>query len=279
MKCSTTILIENQHTPQPSMESISKTQKSFIYDDKCSIPSNFRQQLQVMENSAFIWFDSVPETRENFEQFKNDSHTIMKFTNLTELLDYMRRMHDTLVSLIISIDLLENTMKHIHDFSTLDSIHVLGDDITKYRPLAQSYNKIRSLSNDFHRLLNIVHRDKRTALEREIMPTSIIPSTSDQTNNELDRSFMYSQLLTDILLGIAWTNLSKTIFVQFARDLYANNAITLGIIDEFEKHYEKQDVVWWYTRDSFVYHMLNRSLRENEFLGTYVRLMESIITC
>ena len=45
--------------------------------------------------------------------------------------------------------------------------------------------------------------------------------------------------------------------------------MTLGIIDEFEKHYEKQDAVRWYTRDSFVYRILNRFLRENDFLGTY----------
>ena len=40
-----------------------------------------------------------------------------------------------------------------------------------------------------------------------------------------------------------------------------NNAAVLRAIDEFERDYEKHSPTWWYTRDCFVYRMLNKALR------------------
>jgi len=50
----------------------------------------------------------------------------------------------------------------------------------------------------------------------------------------------------------------------------------MKIIDEFEKEYEKNKAIWWYTRASFIYGVLNKALRTMDFtilliMGFYIQ--------
>ncbi|CAF4733663.1 unnamed protein product, partial [Rotaria sp. Silwood2] len=39
----------------------------------------------------------------------------------------------------------------------------------------------------------------------------------------------------------------------------------MKIIDEFEKAYKAENAIWWYTRESCFYRMLNKALRVQDF--------------
>ncbi|CAF4288099.1 unnamed protein product [Rotaria sp. Silwood2] len=57
---------------------------------------------------------------------------------------------------------------------------------------------------------------------------------------------------------------AKEQFVNFCRIKYADNRFALYFIDEFEQNYDKHSPVWWYTRESLIYPMLNQALREHD---------------
>ncbi|CAF1440807.1 unnamed protein product, partial [Didymodactylos carnosus] len=46
---------------------------------------------------------------------------------------------------------------------------------------------------------------------------------------------------------------------------YETDVVELKKIDEFEKHYRPNQAVYWYTRDSFVYRLVNKALRTEDF--------------
>jgi hypothetical protein len=54
---------------------------------------------------------------------------------------------------------------------------------------------------------------------------------------------------------------SKTKFLMQCRYEYSNNRRTLSEIDQFEENYRSEQAISWYTRDSFVYRIINKSLR------------------
>ncbi|CAF2778947.1 unnamed protein product [Rotaria sp. Silwood2] len=52
--------------------------------------------------------------------------------------------------------------------------------------------------------------------------------------NELDKSFMYTQLLKEILLDIEHDYTAKNTVVEYCRLQYADNEFQLSLIDEFD---------------------------------------------
>ena len=102
-------------------------------------------------------------------------------------------------------------------------------------------------------------RQMNTAL----MPFTVISSdsTMDMGINQLDQSFMYSQLIKEILLEMEYTDQMKNCFIESCLVEYVENESALNIISEFERTYNPLSAIRWYTRECFLYSMLNRALR------------------
>ncbi|CAF1182076.1 unnamed protein product [Rotaria sordida] len=54
---------------------------------------------------------------------------------------------------------------------------------------------------------------------------------------------------------------AKKDFIQFWRNEYKNNKAKAKYIAEFELQYSPESSIWWYSRECFLYEMLNWSLR------------------
>jgi hypothetical protein len=57
------------------------------------------------------------------------------------------------------------------------------------------------------------------------------------------------------------TENDKHELIKLCKDLYKNNDVQLALVNEFEREYTSSRALWWYTRESFVYRMLNKALR------------------
>ncbi|CAF4209636.1 unnamed protein product, partial [Adineta steineri] len=79
--------------------------------------------------------------------------------------------------------------------------------------------------------------------------------------NQLEPTFMYTQIFKDILLDMEYDEQAITGFTSYCRQNNSGSAIT---IDRFEKEYHAQSAIWWYTYPSFIYSMLNYALRSME---------------
>ncbi|CAF3832818.1 unnamed protein product [Rotaria sp. Silwood1] len=87
---------------------------------------------------------------------------------------------------------------------------------------------------------------------------------------------MYSQLLKEILLEDEYDEQQKKTLVNFCQDHYAGNNSELKIIDEFEQKYPEPSDIWWYTRECFLYRMVNKALRTQDIevimkMGFFIR--------
>jgi hypothetical protein len=93
----------------------------------------------------------------------------------------------------------------------------------------------------------------------ESFPINISKSNklSDQcVNNEL----FYSHLVINSLLQMKTSSTDKTELIQICLKEYNNNKNQLSIVHEFEQKYLSNQVLWWYTRESFIYRLLNKAL-------------------
>jgi hypothetical protein len=63
---------------------------------------------------------------------------------------------------------------------------------------------------------------------------------------------------------------------EFCRDYYLDNHHELKIINEFEKTYYDHTPIWWYTRQCFLYLMINRALQTQDIefiinMGSFIQ--------
>jgi tetratricopeptide (TPR) repeat protein len=115
-------------------------------------------------------------------------------------------------------------------------------------------------------LINRVQSDqskRRSHKNDEPLSISILnPNNNPQESTTgLDGRFVQSQLLLTCLLKMQTTPEDKNEFVSKCREIYEENSPYLCHINEFEQNYVSENSLQWYTKDSFVYRILNKALQ------------------
>ncbi len=85
----------------------------------------------------------------------------------------------------------------------------------------------------------------------------------EKSTTELDGEFVHSQLLIDCLQKMQSTSKEIEEFVRYFRgqkDCKDCNTY-LKHLEEFQNEYSSEKSLFWYTKDSFIYRMLNKALR------------------
>ncbi|UJR19735.1 hypothetical protein I4U23_022869 [Adineta vaga] len=83
-----------------------------------------------------------------------------------------------------------------------------------------------------------------------------------QSTGKLNGQFVDSQLLIDSLLRMKSNLTDKNDLMALCQREYYNNDTQLAIVREFEQNYTSDRSLWWYTRETFLYRLLNKALRE-----------------
>jgi tetratricopeptide (TPR) repeat protein len=93
---------------------------------------------------------------------------------------------------------------------------------------------------------------------------SLVNSTDEISKDNLNTlhcSFMYTQILKEILLTIDFEQEHIDEFSIYCREELVGNITQLKNVDRIQKEYYNYQPIWWYTYESLMYSMLNRSLR------------------
>jgi len=83
----------------------------------------------------------------------------------------------------------------------------------------------------------------------------------DQSSVELNGSFLFMQLLLDILLRMTPLSTDKDELIVESMKEYKAQPNILQDIQDFSVYYEPDTALYWYTRQTFLYPLLNKALR------------------
>ncbi len=84
---------------------------------------------------------------------------------------------------------------------------------------------------------------------------------NDKSTKGINGEFIYFQLLIDCIIRMRSNEIDKNELINLCKNEYQDNNIELKKIIEFEKNYSPDKALWWYTRDTFFYKILNKALR------------------
>ncbi|CAF1382657.1 unnamed protein product [Didymodactylos carnosus] len=166
------------------------------------------------------------------------------------------------VFMIISGAFANEVVPLVHTTPQLYSIYIFCSDKTEHEIWINKFTKVKGLFTEIEPVCDLLKQHTKQC-DRDLSPISILSPTDYQMNdlNDIEPSFMYTQLLKEILLDAEYEDNARQELRQLWRDYYHDNEFQLKIIDEFERDYNPDLAIWWYTREYFTYSMLNRALR------------------
>ena len=103
--------------------------------------------------------------------------------------------------------------------------------------------------------------------DQNLISISYVKKNYEPTKQNLDTlgsSFMYTQILKELLLTIDFKQSHINEFIRYCQEQFVGNNTELQNVEKLQKEYHHHGPIWWYTYNSFLYSMLNRALRPME---------------
>ena len=249
---------------------------------------NFEQNTLIWLDKNLNNSDEIDQTKSKFRQIINYIRT---FENADECVDYMSSNENEQIYFLISSSLADMIVPLICEIQQIRKIYIFCTHSQYYGKLTQTFNQIGGVFTDVAGLCDTLRRDiltnKTAALSLHNSSTLLLSALSSSTSDRSDQQeaeFMYFQLLAELLVGLKHKQSAKNEFISSCRLQYHGNASELEKIEEFSRRYSKEHAVRWYTRDSFLYRILNNALRTQDIdilfkLGFFIADLHNQLNC
>jgi tetratricopeptide (TPR) repeat protein len=222
----------------------------------------------MVQNVLVIWLDNniddnSNDCRNTITQLRCVVNNMITFTDADQCVDFLTNIDNENACMIISGALCQNFVPLIHDITHLYTIFIFCGNNQHHEQWAKDWPKIKGVFTEISPICDALKQAAQQC-EQDAMPMSFMATSNDVLNKKLDQldpSFMYTTIMKEILLVIEFEQKHFMEFIQYSREVYADNERELTKIKKLEREYRDETPIWWYTYECFLYPMLNRALR------------------
>lgn len=224
-----------------------------------------------IQSYILFWLDSNinptdADCHQTIAQLQSIVSNVHVFNDGDACIDYLSTIKNQKVFMVVSGSIGEHILPRIYNMPQLSAVFVYCSNRQKYESLTKYSPKVRGIFTDLSVLCGSVKEMTRQCDENSIDISLVSASDpSDQRLDNLDQSFMYTQLIKEILFELKHDDDSVKKLVTYCLDKFSNDTKKVHKIQEFQNGYQKNSPIWWYTYECFIYHLLNWALRNQEF--------------
>jgi len=232
--------------------------------------SRHKQSNQrIIQNFHLVWLDkNINEKRDDFRntitKLRQVVNTVNTFVDADKCIDFINNIHEETAFMIISGAFGQTTVPIIHSKKQISDIYIFCGNKDWHTKWAKEWSKIKGVFTHIQPICEALKQAAHACDHNAVsisFATTRDTATSVSNKNALDCSFMYTQILKDILLTIDFDHGHIMNFIKYCRVELAGNSIELKNVDQIKTEYCNHQPIWWYTRETFLYSMLNRALR------------------
>ncbi|CAF1135405.1 unnamed protein product [Adineta ricciae] len=228
-----------------------------------SIPQHMTQ------NYLLVWVDaSINQTNKDCQdrltQLRAVVNDVIMCTRSDQCIKFLNKLKEEKSFAIISGSLGQYLVPEIHGMRTLDTIYIFCDNISSHQQWTKDWNKIKGVHNNIKDICDALKASIKQVNQDSIHISFVTTNEAmfSENLNQLDPNYIYIQIFKYILLKREhYQEQATEILAAYCCNLYSGNIDELNVIDEFKNDYDPKHAIWWYTRESFIYQMLNRALR------------------
>jgi hypothetical protein len=213
-------------------------------------------------------------------------HTLHKFGEWNACIDFITGVYEDDIIYLVTIARYMN-YQLLPLFDSLNQVKVISllcdkNDRSCYDEWKKCSCKVIIIQSGSEDSGTQIERNIRQNGNQLISFQTFSPLTSGTAHvsslNRLDSSFMYSQLIKEMLVDakLEYDEDYMDIFVDACRTENQDNDAQLANITRFRDTYKEHSAVWWYTKESFLYSTVNKALRTQDvttlfMMGFFIR--------
>jgi hypothetical protein len=189
---------------------------------------------------TLFWLDSNINMKDDdchrtITQLRSVISTLHVFDDSNECENFLHTIANQKVFMVASGSLGQYILGRIHHLPQLTAVFIYCSDRSKYESLPKSWPKVQGIFTDMTTLCESLKRATRQC-DEELTDISLVPTSdiSGQRLDQLDQSFMYTQLIKEILLKLEYSDKNLDEFAAYCRDKYVNQAKQLKQIKSFQ---------------------------------------------
>ena len=245
---------------------VSQTAQSSSYHK--GVDKHRRVDVRTVQNILLIWLDgNIDENRSDCRNtircLRDAVNNVNTFTDNQKCIQFLEDMADEQICMIISGAFGQQIVPCVHNLSQVDSIFIFCGNKKYHEGWAKDWSKIKGVFTKIEPICEALEQTARRCEQNAISMSMIDDDNggAEKTRDRLDPSFMYTQIMKEILLTISFEKEHIDQFIQHCREAVADNDKQLKYVNELAHSYDQHTPIWWYTRECFLYPMLNRALR------------------
>jgi hypothetical protein len=238
----------------------------------------------MVQNFHLVWLDgSIDEVnnddcRNSITKLRQIVNTVNTFIDADECINFIDSIKEEQAFMICSGALGQTTVPRVHEKPQVNSIYIFCGNKTRHEQWAKEWPKVQGVYTDIRPICEALKQAAQDC-DHNSVSISFVKMTDGAANQDLDtldQSFMYTQILKEILLSIDFEQVHLNEFITYCREQLAGNTVELGNVEKLRKEYRDHPPIWWYTYECFLYSMINKALRTMEVnliirMGFFVR--------
>jgi tetratricopeptide (TPR) repeat protein len=229
------------------------------------------------EGIYLIWVGPVPSEHTELTlktKLKGATSSVKICCQLNTCTSLVKSITKEKVFIIMNAIFNETTNRLLEELSKLnhvDSIFILDSDesrIQLYEKVLTDFPKTIHFPSLDDTMIDAVRQHIRvtikTTMEISMFDQGRQSTTRDLTKNMAD--FLWFQVLLYVLRQLRHDEQAKKEMLDMCANYYQmqEDQIELKFIEEYRNTYNKEQAIYWYTRDCFLYKLLNKALRSED---------------
>jgi nitrate reductase NapAB chaperone NapD len=228
-----------------------------------------RQRKRSTGSLIIVWLDNIFEDESSFQAIsisalQQAGHPVKTFTNIDAFVDFSSDIENGKIIAVVSNEVCQTHLSFIHDLTQIISIFVIyQDNQMKNNERQKDLYKIHSVLNNATEIIDSLKRETKI-IEHNLEHISILDCSAYKLDsNHLDYDFMYLHIFKELILEIDYDVEAKYDFIKYCHDYCLHdNPASVRMLEEMYEDYDKHSPILWYTKDTFLYRLVNRSLRD-----------------
>ncbi|CAF2022528.1 unnamed protein product [Rotaria magnacalcarata] len=238
-----------------------------------------RMTKRIADRVILCWLDLEARNIEDnihrkIEQLRINVYAAHSFDEWNACIDFITSVDEQdIIYLVVQPEHLNDESLSLFDsIPQLKSIFLLCNNQRKIILIQDNNNLI------FNQIEQNIRQNANQAIGLQVFRAQNDKITDASLLNQLDTSFMYSQLIKEMLIDaeVEYAEDNINDFVDICLAENQDNQMQSENLRSFRNTYKQHSSVWWYTKESFLYSAVNKALRTQDMtmliaMGFFIR--------
>ncbi|CAF3331935.1 unnamed protein product, partial [Rotaria sp. Silwood2] len=206
---------------------------------------------RITGNYLVIWADgninlANEDCQHTLTQLRDVVNQVNTCTTAEECIQSLQENSEEISFVISSGALGQHLVPDIHGMPKLDAIYIFCGNKQRQEAWARNWTKIKGVHTSIKPICTALQMAVKQCNQDQTTVSIISTSESGSSKdlNQLEPSFMYTQIFKEILLDMKHDHKAVKDLVAFCQEQYHDNKKELKLIQEFQRTYNPTAALW-----------------------------------